>query len=120
MERAAHFINRREGVNLIGLEHIENHEHSTCCWAISASDAAELVGGWIYLHSAKGEKSRLGGVVREVALVESDADDTSRYKILFEVREGGRGQAWRGADHAMAWWSGLVDASAPHEGEADA
>ncbi len=120
MARSAHFINRREGSGREGLIRVEGNRYGSCCWAISAEEAAGLIGGWIYLHQSKGDRSAFGGVVQ--AVEPADRLGTARqegYIIYFETRREAREQAWRGAHHAMAWWSGLVDADAAHEGGAD-
>lgn len=113
--KSAHFINHKEGIGRIGLETIDakkNH-YASRAWQLSDEEADALKGGWIYLHNTKGEASSIGGKVLKVELAEPSSD--GRYVITFEAREGGKGQEWRGQDHGMAWWSGLVDPSATHE-----
>ncbi len=117
MIRSAHFINRREGVGREGLMRVEGNRYSSCCWAISADEAKALVGGWIYLHESKGDRSAFGGLVD--AVESADRLGTAKaegFVIYFEARREAREQTWRGSSHAMVWWSGLVDADAPHEG----
>jgi hypothetical protein len=118
MAKAAHFINRREsgsGVKLVGVKRLNGNEYSSEAWAISVIDAQDLVGGWIYLHETKGEASRFGGLIKSVELVDTTADEKQRFKILFESKSEARNRPWRGADHGMAWWGGIVDATADHE-----
>jgi hypothetical protein len=37
------------------------------------------------------------------------------YALIFEARKEGRGQAWRGSSHGMAWTGGIIDAASTHE-----
>ena len=45
---------------------VEGDQYGSCCWAISDDDANSLLGGWIYLHESKGDKSAFGGVITGV------------------------------------------------------
>ena len=40
--------------------------YRTCCWKLSAEDAASLMGGWVHLHDRKSDVARMGGVVTAV------------------------------------------------------
>lgn len=116
MALSAHFINKREGSGREGLSRIQGNRYRSCCWTISESDARSLVGGWIYLHETKADHSAFGGYVEAVEPTERVGTAREHgFAILFEARLAGRNQPWRGADHAMAWWSGPVEPSAQHE-----
>lgn len=117
MTRAIHLINRRDGTSLHGLTRWNGHpgRYRSCCWRISDEDAAELIGGWVYFHQAKSMPSRLGGVI--LGFEPGEHDMAERKVLLFQADPRAREQRWRGADHGMAMWSGLVDADLPHEAE---
>ena len=110
MSNALHLINRDdERGRPLNLDKVAGDVWRTCCWMISAEDAAALVGGWVYLHSTKGEPSFFGGVVTP----EHARED--RFAFIFGAKPKGRGQRWRGKAHSMAWTGGLVGADAAHE-----
>ena len=117
--KCAHFINRKEGIGRIGLETIDakKKHYASRAWQLSEEEAEALRDGWIYLHNTKGDVSAIGGKVFDVELAEPASD--KRYVISFEAKEGGKGQPWRGQEHAMAWWSGLVEPSSEHEVESE-
>ncbi len=119
LPKSAHFINKREGMGREGLSRLEGNRYRSCCWTISADEARSLVGGWIYLHDAKGHRSAFGGLI---LLVEpAQRVGTAReegFAIIFEAKNEARQQRWRGANHAMAWWGGPVEPDAKHEGVA--
>ena len=85
-------------------------------WELSRADADALAGGWLYRHPAKARPSQFRG---RVLSVEESGHHTAHAKpefaFIVKARLGGKGQKWRGAFHAMAWSSGLVEASYPHE-----
>ncbi len=118
--KAIHLICRREGKDLIGLTHEGGRIYRSCCWAVSEGDAGSLIGGWIYLHSAKAMKSEFGGAVLAVESVSwGEALAQTRYAIRFEARKEGRDRPWRGSNHGMAWTGGVVDGSFDHELNSD-
>ena len=116
MAFSAHFINKQAGIGREGLSPLGEKRYRSCCWAISETEAQALLGGWIYLHETKISPSAIGGFIDGVE--PAGRDGTARengFAITFRVRPEGRGLKWRGASHGMAWWSGLVEASASHE-----
>ena len=97
--REAFGVNKSEGKN----------EYTTGSWVLTEDEAASLIGGRLYLHNTKSEPSYFGGTVlewfrskREDAAIEEGLT----FRIVSD-REG-KGVAWRGADHSMAWFSGVV------------
>ena len=118
--RAIHLICRQEGPSLLGLTQSKTTPgiYTSGCWSVPAQhDVAQIVGGWIYLHpDGKSEVSRIGGVVKSIEPCHrEDATRERGVAFVFEVRPEGRGKNWRGADHTMAWTSGIIDADYPHE-----
>lgn len=76
-----------------------------------------LIGGWVYLHpEGKASPSEFGGVVLRVEPAKRDGKAVEDgYALIFEARKEGRGQAWRGSSHGMAWTGGIIDAASTHE-----
>lgn len=88
----------------------------SCCWDVTEEEARQLVGGWIYLHETKAKPSYFGGVVYAFEAVRvEDAAHQDRIAFMFEAKPHGKGQNWRGADHAMAHQSEVIDTTFPHE-----
>jgi hypothetical protein len=118
--KAVHLLCRREGLGFKGLELVTNEKgvYRSCCWAFGeSSNPHSLVGGWAYLHPvAKSAPSEFGGIVRAIEPSKRAGKSIEEgYILVIEARREGKGQPWRGADHPMAWTSGIIDASLPHE-----
>lgn len=79
-------------------------------WDISTRDAERLVGGRLFLHEAKPKRSYFGGEVVGYYRVE-DAGVAHEDRVVFRLRSrlDCKEVKWKGADHAMAWTSGVVD-----------
>lgn len=117
MPQSIHLISRREGITLHGMSRWpeEPQGYQSCCWLISDEDATNLLGGWVYFHETKADPSGFGGVILGFA---PGHDDLAHRKIImFRHDRRARGQQWRGADHSMAYSSGLVEADLPHEAQ---
>lgn len=87
------------------------------CWGITADDAHQLSGGWIYLHpEGKKEKSEYGGKVLSVRECDREGKAKEKgYAILFQFLPSAKGQSWRGRDDVNAHSGGLVDCTFSHE-----
>ncbi len=77
-------------------------------WRVSETDAKRLVGGKLYLHETKREASYFGGDILSYRLVTGPEYHGT---IVFTVRStrDGRGAAWEGKDHDMAWNGEIVE-----------
>lgn len=116
MAKAIHLICRHENGRYRNLTRLQGQAHRSGWWKISEAHAQALIGGWIYLHEAKGKPSGYGGRVTGIEPAgPNDEGEGERYGLIFEARREGREQAWRGASHGMAWTGGLIEATAPHE-----
>ncbi|WP_445504810.1 hypothetical protein [Microvirga sp. G4-2] len=119
MTRAIHLINKRDENNrLKGLSRDPNrpHTHRSSCWIISDEDAAELVGGWVYLHPTKAELSEFGGLILNVIPTKRIGNEIEDgYEIVFESRREARNKKWRGRCYKMSWTSRVIEASYSHE-----
>lgn len=115
--KALHLICRRVSGGLNGVTRIEGITYRSCCWVFGETEARSLVGGWLYLHpEGKAQKSEFGGVVQMIEPAKRDNKAIEEgWAFVFEARHEGRGQAWRGRDYSLAWTSGIIDASLPHE-----
>lgn len=63
MAQTIHFICRREDNERKGLFQVEGRRgvYHSCCRNISDKEAESLIGGWLYLHQTKRERSGFGG-----------------------------------------------------------
>lgn len=104
--KSAHLICR----NAFGVKRASApNEYTSGSWVISEEEAKALVGGRLYLHESKSEPSYFGGVVLDWHKTKRDSaaiEDGITFLIVSD-REG-KGAKWTGADHAMAWFSGVV------------
>jgi hypothetical protein len=115
--KAIHFISRRDGgIGLVGLTKLSAGTFRSECWTFGKADnPSDLVGGWIYLHpGGKDQPSTFGGKISEIWPCDR-SDGTVGVSFVFEASPLGRGQSWRGPGHAMAYTSGIIDASFAHE-----
>jgi hypothetical protein len=106
-----HLICKYEGSTPKGLTRIdkENNLWSTGNWDIGLSDAEKLVGGMVFLHETKSQRSYFGGCIVSFEKVdEPSLAREERVAFVFRNLEEGKGQVWRGQDHAMAWTSGVI------------
>ena len=100
----------------------ETNLYISCCWDFKLEEAKTLIGGMIFFHDAKSERSKLGGNVVDVQSVRLDEETEfhkvnpedqnkkqSRVMFKFEITPEGREQRWRGKDHSMSWTSGIID-----------
>lgn len=78
-------------------------------WDVSPTDAATLVGGMLYLHQTKGDRSYFGGRISAFKGVETDRPRGARIVFAFTFDEKARGASWQGAKLAMAVKSGVVN-----------
>ena len=79
-------------------------------WDIAEHDAEEIIGGMLYLHETKDDPSYIGGIIRGWRFVKRpQSAHSKRVVFVFESTKGGKNALWRGAGHAMAWYSGVVD-----------
>jgi hypothetical protein len=122
--KAIHFICRRnlDGINLNGVSVVEKTPqliYRTCCWDVSVQDAEALVGGWVYLHPKKTAASEFGGRVLRFEAGQTWEGKSHENRIAFFVQSytEARGRRWRGADHALAWTGGVVEADFSHEAQ---
>jgi hypothetical protein len=64
----------------------------------------------LYLHQSKDIPSEIGGRVLGYSIVEDEAY-ARQQRVIFRIElvHEGRGAKWRGAQHAMSWYGGVVD-----------
>ena len=121
-----HLINKPtpDSIYAKGLTKVKDEKNSyvSCCWDFDLEVAKTLIGGMIFFHDTKSEKSKLGGRVLDVQSIRLD-EDTEYHKIdpddkdkkqqrvmfKFEITPDGCNQRWRGKDHSMSWTSGIID-----------
>jgi hypothetical protein len=79
-------------------------------WVFTLPEAQKMIGGRLYLHETKAEPSHFGGIVRAVEQVELvDMARSSRIVFTIEFSPEFKGKKWAGADHSMAWTSGIFE-----------
>ncbi|MFC5586384.1 hypothetical protein ACFPOD_14810 [Nitratireductor kimnyeongensis] len=101
---AAHFISKiDENMSVLKMPIYESGY-----WDLKPDEAECLKGGRAYFHQTKQDSSYIGGKVLDWRKEETDAAHSERIVFTFEADFDGRGKPWRGRDHSMAWWSGLV------------
>ena len=121
--KAIHFICRKEGFtfrnmsigNKIDPRHsfeIVAGEAVSGYWDVAESDAAELVGGFLFLHSSKADKAGFIGKITDYQPVVIE-DKGHSDRIAFQVKiinSKGYNIPWssEGAKHALAHSSGVV------------
>ncbi len=105
--KSTHIICRSAlGVDRTGVR----NEYTSGSWTVSPSEADALIGGTIFLHESKNEPSYFGGTVLGWFWSKRDAgaiDTGITFRLILE-REA-KGVPWQGADHSMAWFSGVLD-----------
>lgn len=102
-----HLINKRDGVSLLNLEFDrETKQHRTGNWKFTMDEAQSLIGGKIFLHATKSQKSIIGGTVLSV----EPSPEESRVIFTFTSELEGKSKEWAGKDHGMAWTSGIFEA----------
>lgn len=103
--RSIHFICKEdEHLQRVGTDRWESGN-----WAVTAEDAASLVGGLISLHKTKAKPSYFGGWIEDVRPVVTEDARSVRYVFRFQFFPQCKGVDWDGADHPMAWTSGVLD-----------
>jgi hypothetical protein len=121
-----HLINKPtpDSIYAKGLTKVKDEKNSyvSCCWDFDLEVAKTLIGGMIFFHDTKSEKSKLGGRVLDVQSIRLDEDteyhkidpddkDKKQQRVMFklEITPYGRNQRWRGKDHSMSWTSGIIE-----------
>jgi len=100
-----HFICRGgEGVRLI-----ERPIYESGNWDVTPEEAAQLIGGMLYLHETKRKHSYFGGRINSYRLVETDAAHGQRIIFTLTATPEAKGAKWLGPDHDRAWTSGVAE-----------
>ncbi|WPZ15752.1 hypothetical protein T8J41_08115 [Nitratireductor rhodophyticola] len=100
----AHFISKIDE----NMSILEWPVYESGFWNVKPEDAEQLEGGRVYFHRKKRDASYIGGKVLDWRIENTDSPRSERVVFTFEADSQGSGQQWRGRDHSMAWWSGLV------------
>ena len=118
MSKAIHLKNERQGISRRGLTKVvgERNGWRSCCWLLTDEEQDALIGGWLYLHETKSTPSQFGGMIIGFEPAERDgAARSNGVAIVFRADSRARDQGWRGANHGMAWTSGVLEGDLPHE-----
>jgi len=114
--------NRPLGISPID---VKTNRYMSCCWDFDIEEMEQLIGGMIFFHRTKTQKSYLGGVVHKVHPIDMNQsydgpyytpnkDDVGKRsdRIMFEfeiTKEAREPTNWRGSKHSMSYYSGVVD-----------
>ena len=122
-----HLVNKvsEDSYKRLGITKIkgEKNQYYSCCWKFKYEDAKQLIGGSIYFHTTKSDKSTFGGRVLDAQPMTMDGNPTEYYTpsegdkdktqnrvyFTFEFTDQHRGQMWRGKDNTRDWTSGIID-----------
>ncbi len=113
-----HLICRRVGFELKGVTQIDKSQKLflSVSWELSSLEASELIGGWVYFHATKDTRSEFGGVITRTEVLHNlSSHGNPEIGIVFQARTEARNQKWRGHLHRMAWSSGMIPLTLPHE-----
>jgi hypothetical protein len=89
---------------------IEGDIYASRGWNFSGDEADSLVGGMIYFHRTKANLSFFGGKIKGWEwTVSDDVARPNRIRFIFERKDAGKYQKWRGQDHTRAWTSRIID-----------
>jgi len=90
--------------------HAVNHPvYESGEWDVPLEDAERLVGGMIFLHQTKSQRSYAGGRIESYRVVETNRAHSRRIIFKFTSASEGKDVRWKGADHPMAWTGGVVE-----------
>ena len=96
-----HVICHQDGKSWNGLTKTEAKDtYESSAWVVSEEQAEALIGGRILLHRARAQESGFGGTILSFRTV--IMEDRERRVFKFLATTDGRGQKWKGANHAMA------------------
>jgi len=103
-----HFVCKR-GCN-VSPRDSKNGIYDSGNWDISLDDARRLIGGYLYLHERKQERSYFGGIVQAVEAVRIDGvAHVDRVRFVIQSTTNGKDVKWDGHAHARAWTSGVLE-----------
>ncbi len=102
--RSIHFICHGK----LNLNVVKHPVYESGLWDVE-SDAPGLVGGMLYLHEKKADKSYFGGKIESYRVVETGEAHSRRVIFTVTSLREAKDVSWRGTGHGMAWTSGVVD-----------
>ena len=94
-----HFLCKEDEATLstsknMWVEDKENHIYCSGYWKVHKNDADALVGGKIFLHRTKEDKSYFGGEILSYSFKDDDPENRIIFKFKAEVEA--RGRRWEG------------------------
>ncbi|NNC19691.1 hypothetical protein HJC22_28635 [Corallococcus exiguus] len=96
-------------VDRLNLHRVSDDEYESGNWVVAPADAQRLIGGMIYLHNTKSERSYFGGKIKSARPVRTNDRIPDRIVFRFVPLSEARGIRWRGIDHINAHQSGVVE-----------
>jgi len=97
-----HYIAHFKCIDRLGIKGLGNNKYSSEAWDISEEDARRLVGGKIYFHTTKSEKSYFGGHVDSFEVLTTENAHERRIKLYLTAEIECKGVEWQGKDHIMS------------------
>ena len=104
IKMSAHFICKSG----FGIKSNGGREYTSEAWDLSEAEALSLIGGTIFFHESKNDRSYFGGTVMKFESIKSNAVHENRIKFYLTPSIEAKGQSWNGKTHSMAWFSGII------------
>lgn len=87
-----------------------DNQYTSEAWDFSIEQAESLIGGNIFFHKAKAERSYFGGKITAFEeIIREDLARKDRIKFTITSTLEARNQAWRGKDYNIAWTGDIID-----------
>lgn len=87
---------------------IDETSYESGYWPVSEEYTNQLIGGMLFLHETKSERSYYGGTVKSFRKSGPESPHPGRMIFIFQPTADARGQRWRGQDDPMSWVGGVV------------
>ncbi len=78
-------------------------------WDLTGEQAAQLIGGTLYLHNAKSERAYFGGKVTDFRITEIGTARSKRIIFTFVSEAERKGASWPAvSNHPRAFTTGII------------
>src|SRR5512140_614991 len=94
----------------LNLNVVKHPVYESGIWDVESA-APGLVGGMLYLHEKKADRSYFGGKIESYRVVETGEPRSRRVIFTVTSLREAKDVPWRGPAHGMAWTSGTVESA---------